>query len=105
MMDIKWFAQIGPNVSIGGGVTIGPGVKLRDTIILDGASVGSHTLVANSIVGKLGVDPYIYFVQNVGVVTPLLSGQTEVGGSQLLLGRVLTSSLKSLVPSPHEFGG
>lgn len=45
-------ACIGPNVSISAGVTIGPGVRLKDTIILEGASVGSHTLVTNSIVGR-----------------------------------------------------
>lgn len=45
-------ACIGPNVSIGAGVIIGPGVRLKDTIILDEASVGSHTLVTNSIVGR-----------------------------------------------------
>uniref|UniRef100_A0A0A9ZDL1 Mannose-1-phosphate guanyltransferase alpha-A n=1 Tax=Lygus hesperus TaxID=30085 RepID=A0A0A9ZDL1_LYGHE len=45
-------AVIGPNVSVGPGVTIGPGVRLRDTLVLDSASVGSHSLVTHSIVGK-----------------------------------------------------
>ncbi|RYE18028.1 MAG: hypothetical protein EOP45_14760 [Sphingobacteriaceae bacterium] len=42
---------IGPNVSIGDHVTIGEGTKISNTAVLPGASIGSHTLVKNSIIG------------------------------------------------------
>ncbi|BES94677.1 Nucleotidyl transferase [Nesidiocoris tenuis] len=45
-------AVIGPNVSIGPGANVGPGVRLKDALVLDGASIGSHTIVMHSIVGK-----------------------------------------------------
>ncbi|KAL1122518.1 hypothetical protein AAG570_002849 [Ranatra chinensis] len=45
-------AVLGPNVSIGAEATIGPGVRLRDTLVLASASVGEHSLVAHSIVGR-----------------------------------------------------
>ncbi|CAH1397841.1 unnamed protein product [Nezara viridula] len=50
--DVDPTAYIGPNVSIGPDVTIGAGVRLKDTIVLDGATIGSHTLVINTIVGR-----------------------------------------------------
>lgn len=43
---------IGPNVSIDAGVVIGPGVRIKESIILQGASIGDHSLVLNSIVGR-----------------------------------------------------
>lgn len=45
-------AIVGPNVSIDANVVIGPGVRIKESIILQGASVGNHSLVLNSIVGK-----------------------------------------------------
>uniref|UniRef100_A0A803T389 Mannose-1-phosphate guanyltransferase C-terminal domain-containing protein n=1 Tax=Anolis carolinensis TaxID=28377 RepID=A0A803T389_ANOCA len=44
-------AVLGPNVSIGKGVMIGAGVRVRESIILHGASLQDHTCVLNSIVG------------------------------------------------------
>ncbi|RXN28081.1 mannose-1-phosphate guanyltransferase alpha isoform X1 [Labeo rohita] len=41
----------GPNVSIGTGVTIGAGVRVRESIILHGATLQDHSCVLNSIVG------------------------------------------------------
>lgn len=42
---------IGPNVSIMEDCTIGPGVRIKDSIVLKGASINSHSLVLFSIVG------------------------------------------------------
>uniref|UniRef100_A0AAY4AYC2 Nucleotidyl transferase domain-containing protein n=1 Tax=Denticeps clupeoides TaxID=299321 RepID=A0AAY4AYC2_9TELE len=42
---------LGPNVSIGKGVCIGAGVRVRESIILHGASLQDHCCVLNSIVG------------------------------------------------------
>uniref|UniRef100_A0A8C4WKT7 GDP-mannose pyrophosphorylase A n=1 Tax=Gopherus evgoodei TaxID=1825980 RepID=A0A8C4WKT7_9SAUR len=44
-------AVLGPNVSIGKGVMVGAGVRVRESIILHGASLQDHTCVLNSIVG------------------------------------------------------
>ncbi|KAL1457550.1 hypothetical protein WDU94_007766 [Cyamophila willieti] len=45
-------AIVGPNVSIDAGSSVGPGVRIKESIILQGASIGSHSLVLNSIVGR-----------------------------------------------------
>ncbi|KAG8429384.1 hypothetical protein GDO86_020315 [Hymenochirus boettgeri] len=42
---------LGPNVSIGMGVTVGAGVRIRESIILHGALLQDHSCVLNSIVG------------------------------------------------------
>jgi len=39
-------------VSIGSGVTIGPGVRIRESIILSDASIADHSIVLHSIIGK-----------------------------------------------------
>lgn len=44
-------AVLGPNVSIGKGVCIGAGVRIRESIILHGATLQDHSCVLNSIVG------------------------------------------------------
>jgi len=46
-------AVLGPNVSIASGAVIGAGVRLRDSLVLDGAIIGEHTLITHSIVGRL----------------------------------------------------
>jgi mannose-1-phosphate guanylyltransferase len=43
--------QIGPNVSIGRNVTVGAGARVRESILLDGASVADHACIVYSIVG------------------------------------------------------
>jgi mannose-1-phosphate guanylyltransferase len=40
---------LGPNVSIEAGVTIGPGVRIRESLILDNAVINDHTLILHSI--------------------------------------------------------
>jgi len=42
--------KIGPNVVIGPNCEVGDGVRLRDTCLLEGAVVGNHSCVTNSIV-------------------------------------------------------
>lgn len=44
--------QLGPNVSIGAGATIGPGVRIRESIVLQNANISEHSLVLHSIVGR-----------------------------------------------------
>ncbi|XP_060774959.1 mannose-1-phosphate guanyltransferase alpha-B isoform X1 [Neoarius graeffei] len=49
--NIDSTAVLGPNVSIGKGVIIGAGVRLRESIVLHGATLQDHCCVLNSIVG------------------------------------------------------
>ncbi|TSK62569.1 Mannose-1-phosphate guanyltransferase alpha-B [Bagarius yarrelli] len=49
--NIDSTAVLGPNVSIGKGVIIGTGVRVRESIILHGATLQDHCCVLNSIVG------------------------------------------------------
>ncbi|KAG9277646.1 mannose-1-phosphate guanyltransferase alpha-B [Astyanax mexicanus] len=49
--NIDSTAVLGPNVSIGTGVTIGAGVRVRECIVLHGATLQDHCCVLNSIVG------------------------------------------------------
>ncbi|CAH1252936.1 GMPPA [Branchiostoma lanceolatum] len=44
-------AVLGPNVTVGANVTIGPGTRIRESIILDGASIQDHSCILHSIVG------------------------------------------------------
>jgi hypothetical protein len=45
------YFQLGPNVSIGAGAVIGAGVRIRESIVLSGATILDHSLVLYSIVG------------------------------------------------------
>lgn len=45
-------AKIGPNVSIGAGVVIGQGARVKESIILDGCTVGKNALVVYSILAE-----------------------------------------------------
>lgn len=49
--NIDSTAVLGPNVSIGKGVIIGAGVRVRESIVLHGATLQDHCCVLNSIVG------------------------------------------------------
>ncbi|CAH2305282.1 mannose-1-phosphate guanyltransferase alpha isoform X1 [Pelobates cultripes] len=44
-------AVLGPNVSVGMGVVVGAGVRIRESIILHGAVLQDHSCVLNTIVG------------------------------------------------------
>lgn len=46
------YLQLGPNVSIEAGAVIGPGVRIRESIVLSGATILDHSLVLHSIVGR-----------------------------------------------------
>lgn len=46
------YLQLGPNVSIEAGAVIGPGVRVRESIVLSGATISDHSLVLHSIVGR-----------------------------------------------------
>lgn len=45
-------AKLGPNVSIEAGVHIEAGARVRDSIILSGVTIHSHSCVLNSIIDK-----------------------------------------------------
>lgn len=44
--------KVGPDVSIGKGVKIGTGVRLKNCIICDGVEIGDHSVVVNAIISK-----------------------------------------------------
>jgi mannose-1-phosphate guanylyltransferase len=44
-------AKLGPNVCIAAGVTIGPGVRVAHSIILEGVTIKDHACVMFSIIG------------------------------------------------------
>jgi mannose-1-phosphate guanylyltransferase len=44
-------ATIGARTVLGRGVTVGPGAHVETSVLLDGASVGAHTRISDSIVG------------------------------------------------------
>lgn len=46
------YLQLGPNVSVGAGAVIGPGVRIRESLVLSDASIADHSLVLHSIVGR-----------------------------------------------------
>ncbi|XP_050671518.1 mannose-1-phosphate guanyltransferase alpha-B [Leptidea sinapis] len=45
-------AVIGPNVSIGAGVTVGGGVRIKESIVLNNATLHDHSLVMYAVVGQ-----------------------------------------------------
>ena len=42
---------MGPNVTLCKGVRVGPGVRIRNSIILDNVEIKDHACIINSIVG------------------------------------------------------
>lgn len=44
-------SKLGPNVTIGPGAKVEKGSRIRNSIILDGAQIGEHSIVLDSIVG------------------------------------------------------
>jgi len=45
-------AQLGPNVVVGAGCKIGPGVRIRNATILDRTTVNGFSLICDSIIGR-----------------------------------------------------
>jgi mannose-1-phosphate guanylyltransferase len=43
--------QIGPNVSIGPKTVIGSGVRIKDSIILDGVEIKANSCILSSVIG------------------------------------------------------
>jgi len=50
--DVHPSARLGPNVSISVGVKIGAGARIRDSILLEGVTIGEHSVVLNAIVDQ-----------------------------------------------------
>merc|ERR1719272_481089 len=50
--DVDATAKLGPNVSISAGVKIGAGVRIKDSILLEGVTVGEHSVVLNAIIDQ-----------------------------------------------------
>lgn len=44
-------SKIGPNVSIGFGCLIGKGVRIKDSIILNGTTIGDNSIIKNAVIG------------------------------------------------------
>ena len=44
--------QLGPNVSVGANASIGPGSRVKESIILEGSSVGEHSLILYTVIGR-----------------------------------------------------
>ena len=44
--------QLGPNVSVGENAVIGPGSRVKESIILGGSTVGEHSLVLYAVIGR-----------------------------------------------------
>jgi len=49
--EIDSSAVIGPNVTISAGVVVGKGVRLRNSIVLDGVQLKDHSCILNSVIG------------------------------------------------------
>ena len=44
-------AELGPNVVIGAGVTVGPGERIYNTTVMEGTKIGGYGLIEGSIIG------------------------------------------------------
>ena len=44
-------AKLGPNVSVGKNAVIGPGCRVRESVVLDGATLGDNCCIINAIIG------------------------------------------------------
>lgn len=44
--------QLGPNVSIGADAVIRAGTRIRESIVLEGATIDEHSLIIHSIIGR-----------------------------------------------------
>jgi len=90
--------KIGPNVVIGPNCVIGDGVRLKDTVILEGVRVGDHTWVHQSILGWKSVIGRWVRIQNVSVLGQDVGVADElfINGGQVLPHKSIAES----VPEP-----
>jgi len=91
--------RIGPNVTIGPNCVIGDGVRLKDTVILEGVRVGDNTWVSHSILGWKSVIGKWVRIQNVSVLGQDVGVADElfVNGGQILPHKSISES----VPLPQ----
>jgi len=89
---------IGPNVVIGPNCIIGDGVRLRDTVVLEGVRIGEHSWVQQSILGWKSVIGKWVRMQNVSVLGQDVGVADElfVNGGQILPHKSISES----VPEP-----
>jgi len=90
--------KLGPNVVIGPNCVIGDGVRLKDTVLLEGVRVGDHSWISQSIVGwKSSIGKWVR-MQNVSVLGQDVGVADElfVNGGQILPHKSISES----VPEP-----
>jgi len=89
---------IGPNVVIGPNCIIGDGVRLRDTVVLEGVRIGDHCWIQQSILGWKSVIGKWVRMQNVSVLGQDVGVADElfVNGGQILPHKSISES----VPEP-----
>eukprot|EP00761_Pharyngomonas_kirbyi_P005905 gb/GECH01005911.1/.p1 GENE.gb/GECH01005911.1/~~gb/GECH01005911.1/.p1 ORF type:complete len:367 (+),score=89.72 gb/GECH01005911.1/:1-1101(+) len=90
---------IGPNVSIGPNCKVGEGVRLRDTCLMKGAVVGSHSWVSKSIIGWNSSLGSWVRMENVSVLGENVSINSElyINGGKILPHK----GIKDNVPEPQ----
>jgi len=91
--------RIGPNVTIGPNCVIGDGVRLKDTVVLEGVRVGHHSWINQSILGWKSEIGRWTRIQNVSVLGQDVNVADElfINGGQILPHKSIAAS----VPDPQ----
>jgi len=86
---------IGPNVSIGPNCTIGAGVRLQNTALLAGVTVGAHSWINNAIIGwQSSIGSWVR-IENVAVLGEDVHVNDEIyiNGCRILPHKSISASL------------
>jgi len=87
--------MIGPNVTIGANCVIEDGVRLKNTVILEGVVVGAHSWIHQSIIGwKSRIGKWVR-IQNVSVLGQdvLVKDELFINGGRILPHKDITESI------------
>mmetsp|Transcript_3687 Transcript_3687/g.5120 ORF Transcript_3687/g.5120 Transcript_3687/m.5120 type:complete len:360 (-) Transcript_3687:51-1130(-) len=86
---------IGPYVTIGPNCVIEDGVRLKNTVLLEGVTVGSNTWIADSIVGWQSSIGRWVRIQNVSVLGQdvQVSDELFINGGRILPHKAITTSI------------
>jgi len=82
-------------VIIGPNVVIGDGVRLRDTVLLEGVKIGSNSWIAKSIIGWKSVIGKWVRIQNVSVLgmDVTVSDEIFINGARVLPHKAVSASI------------